>query len=138
MTTFLNHTVAELMCKTPAMTTPETSLIDAGREMIERGLSCLIVDLGDPTRGFGMVTHKDIVSLLGSETENPKESLDGVTVGDVMTAPAVTVPPGYRLGTCLDLMRLLGVRRAPVLEAGELLGIISFTDIFRAAMAQTD
>jgi CBS domain-containing protein len=134
MTAFFDHTVSELMTATPAVTSPDTSLLDAGAKMLELGVSCLVVDLGEPARGFGIVTHKDTVSLLGSETESPKDALADVTVGDVMTAPAVTVPPGYRLGTCLDLMRMLGVRRAPVLEGGELLGIISITDIFKAAL----
>ena len=134
MSAFLDQTVADLMSAPPALTTPDVSLLAAGQQMLAAGISCLIVDLGDASRGYGVVTHKDIVSLLGGEGEAPVEALAGACVRDVMTAPAVTVPPGYRLGTCLDLMRMLGVRRAPVLEAGQLLGIISFTDIFKAAL----
>jgi len=135
MANHLDRNVRELMTAPASLTTPETSLLDAGRQMLAAGHSCLLVDLGDPGLGFGIVTHKDIVMRIGVDTSDVITMLGDACVSDVMTAPTVTVPPDYKLSTCLDLMRMLGVRRAPVIEDGKVLGIISLTDFFKAAMA---
>jgi CBS domain-containing protein len=34
------------------------------------------------------------------------------------------------------MMRMLGIRRAPVLEQGRLVGLLSFTDVFRHAISK--
>lgn len=124
--------VRDVMTPSPLTVRPDASLHDALRRMHEGGVSCLVVDCGSG-RGWGMLTHKDAMSLLGAgEVE---AALEGTEVRDVMTAPAVTVPPDYRVGTALDQMRMLGVRRAPVVEGGRLLGILSYTDVFRRVLA---
>lgn len=134
MANHLERPVRDFMTAPASLTTPETSLLDAGRKMHSTGHSCLLVDLGDPGLGVGIVTHKDIVLLIGIDTSDVTETLRNACVGDVMTAPTVTVPPDYKLSACLDLMRMLGVRRAPVIENGQVLGVITLTDFFRAAM----
>ncbi len=134
MSTFLERTVRQIMSTPPATTTPDTSLQIASKKMIEEGVTCLIVVMGDPSLGFGVLTQKDIVALLGPETEDVNGLLADVLVADAMTSPSVVVPPGYGLATCLDMMRMLGVRRAPVVEGNELVGLVSIADIFKAAV----
>lgn len=46
--------------------------------------------------------------------------------------PVVTLAPGLGVRYCARLMKNLGIRRAPVLEGDELVGVVSHTDIFRA------
>ena len=126
--------VRDLMTAAPLTVKPDVSLRDALRSMHEGGVSCLVVDCGSG-RGWGMVTHKDVMSLLGGD--EVEVVINGTRVADVMTSPAVTVPPDWRVDTALDLMRMLGVRRAPVVgaAAGELVGILSYTDVFRRVLA---
>jgi len=132
MTKLTERTVQDIMTAEPLTATPEETLMAALERMHEGGVSCLIVRL-DRGHGWGVLTHKDAMSILG--TTDVKAVLESATVGDVMTAPAVTMPPHYRVDTALDLMRMLGIRRAPVVDGGELLGVVSFTDVFRRALA---
>ncbi len=132
MTKLTESAVRDIMTSPPLTATPDETLMVALRRMHENGVSCLIVCL-ESGHGWGVLTHKDAMSLMG--TGEIESVLEGTTVGDVMTAPAVTMPPHYRIDTALDLMRMLGIRRAPVVAGGELLGVVSFTDIFRRTLA---
>jgi len=51
-----------------------------------------------------------------------------------MTYPMVVLQPTYSIGTSMQLMRMVGVRRAAVVEGTSAVGFVSFTDIFRFAV----
>ena len=51
-------------------------------------------------------------------------------VEDVMTKPAITVSPELALRDCVQMMRMVGVRRLPVADGRGLVGILSNTDLF--------
>jgi len=48
----------------------------------------------------------------------------------VMTKPAFTVSNGLSISNCHQMMRMVGVRRLPVVDGTQLVGIISNADIF--------
>jgi CBS domain-containing protein len=52
-------------------------------------------------------------------------------VGEVMTAPAITIEPTVEVMAALSLMTRRRVRHLPVLENGELLGFISIGDLVK-------
>jgi len=95
--------------------------------MLEGEVSSLVVERKDESDAFGIVTRKDIVEGLVS-----LEIDDGaLLVEDVMAKPAITVPPDLSLGHCLQMMRMAGVRRMPVVDAKGLVGILSNSDVFK-------
>ncbi len=58
------------------------------------------------------------------------QKAEGVTAGDLMTHPAVTVRPEDSVGHAARLMFSLRIKRLPVVNAGgELVGLISRTDL---------
>ena len=63
---------------------------------------------------------------------DPSKDPDKVNVFDIMTRPLVTVSPGLSLKYCARLMHQAGIRRAPVFDGKNIVGIISNTDIFKA------
>jgi CBS domain-containing protein len=130
MPTFRNAIVRDVMRSPVTTTSPTTSLDEAVRRLYEDDLSCLVVDMNDDSLGYGIVTQKDILSVLADEGSTP----DGLTVADVMTYPMVVLQPTYSIGTSMQLMRMVGVRRAAVVEGTNLVGFVSFTDIFRFAV----
>src|SRR5437868_627936 len=50
-------------------------------------------------------------------------------IAEVMTRDVVTVTPRTEFKECVDLLRIHGVSALPVLEAGELLGIVTEFDL---------
>ncbi len=110
---------------------PNASLASAAQTMLEMDITCLVVDLQDPSRGLGIITQKDVVGHL---FDNFVE-LDATTVEDVMSQPTIGLSPEWNLTTAVSMMRMLGIRRAPVMDRGNLVGLLSFTDIFKHAIS---
>jgi acetoin utilization protein AcuB len=55
---------------------------------------------------------------------------------DLMTQNPVTVPPGASVAEAFDLMSELDIRHVPVVEAGELVGMLSDRDLARFDIAR--
>jgi CBS domain-containing protein len=122
-------TAAQLMTEAPIMVDPNESLRSAARLMTEKHLHCLLVP-AEPGRVVGVITSKDIIQVL---CESEVEMLDQLRVSDVMTAPALCVQEELLIEDCLRLMRMSGVRSVPVVRGLTPVGILSFTDVLRAA-----
>jgi len=50
-------------------------------------------------------------------------------VGERMSHPVITIPPDMPVAGALDLMRRNNIRRAPVVDDGNVLGIVADTDL---------
>jgi CBS domain-containing protein len=68
--------------------------------------------------------------LAGLRRHRERRKAAGVTAGDLMTRPAVTISPDERAGRAAQLMYSHKVKRLPVVDlAGHLTGIISRADV---------
>lgn len=103
----------------------------AGERMVKHGIRALLVTGERPTDLPGIVTSKDIVNLLGSQDP---ALLGQLRIGDVMTRPAICVPAQTNLRDCINLMRMSGIRRMPVLDGTTVIGVLSTSDIFARAL----
>jgi CBS domain-containing protein len=112
-------------------TCAQENLRAAGERMSKHGIRALLVSGEHASDLPGIVTSKDIVNLLGSQDA---AVLDQLRVGDVMTRPAICVPAQTNLRDCINLMRLSGVRRMPVLDGTTVVGVLSTSDIFARAL----
>ena len=59
-------------------------------------------------------------------------------VGEVMTRDPDTIQPTESVQTALDLMAERGYRHLPVIDEGQLYGIISIRDLYRSVKAQME
>lgn len=121
---------------------PETSLKEAARRMLQAGISGLLVT--DDERLVGIITEADFVSAEAGRGKRKRAGLlrflirdEGVpseerSVGDVMTTDVVTVSPDAEHVEAARLMHLTGVKRLPVVEEGELVGLVSRSDVLRS------
>lgn len=121
----------DAMTRDPAWATAGESLRQAAQRMQQRGVRALLVAGDAPGDLPGILTSKDIVNLLGTQDT---AILDHTTVGDVMTRPAFCVPAATNLVDCINLMRMGGVRRVPVLDGMTVVGILSSSDVFARAL----
>ena len=109
--------------KTISKTTDLMSVIEMMRNL---DISSLIVEPDNDLDAYGIITRKDIVEAL---VENNPD-INSLFVEDSMTKPAITVNPELSIYNCHRIMRMVGVRRMPVVDRGKLVGIISNSDIF--------
>ncbi len=101
---------------------PDTTVRKAAQIMRDRYLSCLIVDLKPP----GIITDRDLRSRVlacGLSDTTP--------VSDVMTAPALTLSGERLVFEALLLMLERKVHHIPITENGNVIGVVTDTDILR-------
>lgn len=101
------------------------TLLTVAKMMREFEVSCLVVEPDDDGDAFGIITRKDMVEAIVMDA-NGWVSL---TVDDVMTQPAITTNSSLSISNCHQLMRMVGVRRLPVVDGTNLVGILSNSDI---------
>lgn len=122
----------------------EATLKQVAELMVERKISGVPVINADG-RVLGVVSEADIILKAASHPESagvlgrffaPKavdeRHLAATTVGQAMTAPAVTIDADQSVAEAARLMVEHQVNRLPVLVEGKLAGIISRADIVRA------
>ncbi len=102
--------------------------------------------LGDGDKVIGVVSEADMLTKEAVDPESfssllhrrDVEKARGITAGDLMTAPVVTVTPEDTVEHAARLMYTRKVKRLPVVDgAGHLVGIISRADVL-AVFDRTD
>ena len=88
--------------------------------------SCTRRSISQPST-FGIITSSDVVDAL-ADGRDPSTSL----VGEVATAPLVTVTPGGPVAYAARLMRRANRRHLAVFNGREVVGILSSYDIVKA------
>jgi len=104
----------------------DVTLLTAIKMMRDFSVSSLIIEPESDGDAFGIITRKDVVEAI---VMNPVGGTS-LLVDDVMTKPAITVNTGLSISNCHQMMRMVGVRRLPVVEGTKLIGILSNANIF--------
>jgi CBS domain-containing protein len=123
--------IAEICSRDIACIDQEASVRQAASEMRNRHAGCLVVvDRRDTDRiPRGIITDRDLVVEVVAQGIDP----DVLAVRDVMSRPLATCREDDKLFEAIEVMRLRGVRRLPVVGArGELVGLVSANDIMSA------
>jgi signal-transduction protein with cAMP-binding, CBS, and nucleotidyltransferase domain len=123
----VNITRVEDLMQTDVKTVrKDVELLAATKKMRDLNVSSLVVEPENDRDTFGIITRKDIVETI---VMDPSGGIS-FTVDDVMTKPALTVSSKLSISNCHQMMRMVGVRRMPVVDGTELVGILSNADIF--------
>ena len=119
----MGKNVRDAMTPGVSSANPAQSVADAAQLMKSEHIGSVpVVSEG---RLIGMLTDRDIVVRVVAERVNPEL----VNVGDVASRDPVTVQPEQDLDEALALMARHQVRRLPVVEGGQLVGILAQADV---------
>jgi len=98
---------------------------EALREMKHIETKTLIVNKRHEHDEWGVVVVSDIArQVLATD-----KSVDRTNVYEVMTKPALTIHKKMDIRYCARLFERFGLSRAPVVEHGKVIGIVSYTDM---------
>lgn len=86
---------------------------------------CLIVEKRHPDDEYGILLISDIARHVLGKDRAPER----VNVYEVMAKPVVSVDPDMDIRYCARLFDKLGFTRAPVIDNGKVIGIVSFDDL---------
>ncbi|MDF0490615.1 CBS domain-containing protein [Sphingomonas sp. H39-1-10] len=102
-----------------------TTVAEAARLLAEKRIGAVPVLDGDAVAGI--FSERDVIHALAAQgaaaLDNP--------VGDVMTAPAITVSRDEAVLGALSLMTRRRIRHLPVVEGGRMIGFISIGDLVK-------
>jgi len=98
---------------------------EALHEMVHVETKTLIVNKRHEQDEWGIVVISDIARKVLAVDK----SVERTNVYEVMTKPAVTIRQDMDIRYCARMFEQLGLSRAPVVKHGEIIGIISYTDM---------
>ena len=107
-----------------------TTVSEALKKMKHIETKTLIVEKRHDNDEYGVVLISDIAKQVLAKDRAP----DRVNVYEVMAKPVISVDPGMDIRYCARLFENFGLSRAPVIENGKMVGIISFTDMVLRGM----
>jgi len=55
--------------------------------------------------------------------------MDRVNVYEIMSKPVISIEPGMDVRYCARLFDRFGISNAPVVEAGQILGVVSYNEL---------
>jgi CBS domain-containing protein len=114
-------------------TTTDKSLLDIAKLLVQHGIGCMVI-VGDDDKIAGIVSERDLmraISQVGPEVL--KEP-----VSDFMTKTVVTAGEADTSDQLMSEMTMHGFRHIPVVERGQLLGLISIGDLVKIHVADAE
>ncbi len=85
----------------------------------------LLVEKRHDDDEYGIVLLSDIAKQVLAKDRSPER----VNVYEIMSKPVISVPPDMDIRYCARMFEQFGLSRATVIEAGRVVGVVSFTDM---------
>ena len=109
---------------------PDTSVLEAIRLMAEKAVGALLVL--DGGRLVGIISERDYTRKMVLKGR----SSFATPVSAIMTANVVTVSPSETNQKCMELMTDGHLRHLPVIDNGQLVGLLSIGDLVKGVIAE--
>ena len=121
--------------RSPAVTVDGSlSVLDAMKVMKRDATTTLIVRRRNERDELGILLFSDIASKVIAADRAPER----VNVYEIMTKPVVGVRPDMDIRYCARLFQNMNINHAPVIEADEVLGVVSTYMIVLAGLPELD
>jgi CBS domain-containing protein len=109
---------------------PDQMVLEALRVMAEKNVGALpVLENGQVV---GVISERDYARKIVLQGR----SSVGTPVRDIMSAPVVTVDSRQSIEACMGIMTDSHLRHLPVVENGQLLGLLSIGDLVKEAIAE--
>lgn len=111
---------------------PDSSVYDALETLESKNLGALVVV--DEGKLVGIFTERDYARKVVLKGRSSKET----KVRDIMSDRPVFVHPDDTIEVCMQIMTNKFIRHLPVLENGEMVGLISIGDVVKYIIYEKD
>lgn len=110
------------------------NVLDALRAMRDGKCTSIVVEKRSDHDEPGILTLADIAKKVIAMDRAPER----VHVFEIMTKPVISVNPNMDIRYCARLFQQFGIRRAPVIEGGKVVGMISYYHLVLEALPELD
>ena len=115
----------DIMVTKVVTTTKNSTLEEAVKLMNDHEIGCLVVT--ENKKAVGILTERDLLKRILAKSENLKR----IKVEEAMSTPLISVEPTVEIGDASKLMFEMNIKKMPIIGKGELLGLVTLTDILR-------
>jgi CBS domain-containing protein len=110
----------------------DATVFDAISIMAETNIGAVLIRENDDI--CGIFTERDYLQKIALESRSSHET----PVQSVMSTPVITAGPTDSIETCLQTMTRCRCRHLPVVNEGNLLGIVSIGDLVKHMLAEKE
>ncbi len=118
--------VADIMTRDPIKISPETDLLTCAKIMVKKRTGSLLIV--KDKRLVGIISRKDILWAL---IKKSKKELSKIKAIDISPRKIATVKPTRTLDYTIKKIKKIKLARLPVIQNGELVGLITTKDILQ-------
>ncbi|MCG9598059.1 CBS domain-containing protein [Vibrio sp. Isolate25] len=126
--------VRDVMASTYVMIDGLTTVREGIQLARSHEVKALVVNKRHDDDEYGLVLMNDIAKKVLAKNRSP----DRINIYEIMTKPALSVDPEMNVKYCARLFERFGISRAPVIENGQLIGMVSYNNIVINGMARDD
>ncbi len=128
----MSQTARDIMTKDPRIMKVDDTADDIARVLAEEDIGAVII-CNDEQRLQGMVTDRDLAVEVLAQGRDARSC----TAGDLLDGrEVVTIGADDSIDLAIDTMKEHAVRRLPVIDGDEVIGIVAQADIARVADEQ--
>jgi CBS domain-containing protein len=120
----IDQFVGDVMTRSVQTISPETTACDVATLFAENDIGSAVVLDSETGEHSGIVTGSDIMQLVAAGAD-----IDAVRVATFLSAPLITIASTENIHAAATLMKEHSIRRLPVTEDGDLIGILTTTDL---------
>ena len=121
----VHDVVRDVMSPCPQVLSPDATVQEAAELMRREDIGDVLVMTDDDRTLVGILTDRDIVVRALAEGRDPSQT----RIGDVCSRDIATIGPAESVGTAVRLMREKAIRRLPVADEHEVVGMLTIGDI---------
>jgi len=110
------------------------TIMEALKKMKHVETKSLIVDKRHEDDEYGMLLLSDVAKKVLGMDRSP----DRINVYEIMSKPVLSVDPGMDIRYCARYFERFGLSRAPVVDNGKVVGIVSYTDMVLKGLVKFD
>lgn len=105
---------------------PNASVYDAMKLMADKGIGALLVMEGEKL--VGIISERDYARKVILQGRSSRTT----SVEEIMTSRVAYAEPGQNIEECMAVMTEKRIRHLPVMEAGQVHGVISIGDLVKS------
>jgi len=102
---------------------PESTVFDAIEMMAEKNIGALLVT--EHNKLIGILSERDYTRKVALKGKVSKQTL----VREIISGQVISVTPNHTVEECMHLMTDHRIRHLPVVEDGQIVGVISIGDL---------
>jgi len=117
--------IRNIMVREVVTTRIDSTVEEAVKLMNDHEIGCLIVTQNNEP--IGILTERDLLKRILAKSKDLKT----MKVEEMMSKPLISVEPNAQLGDVSRIMFEKNIKKMPIIKKGELLGLVTLTDILR-------